>query len=197
MSLHFSIAHWDADLQAAEGLKVLLHRHYPEASIAMVPDKPRLKNVDGGAWLERIFRSLPEGFDHYFKIEPDVQILQAATKIPEEDWFGHVRYHEGTRRLIAYGGLWGFSRDAIDRVLQSGLLADTKYLSRDFTYDRYGKFILPGETPAPPLYSCDHIMADVMSRLSITPQQWDAVHLTFRESHREPIAHIGAIAFFN
>ena len=197
MRPHFSITHWDADLQAAEGLRVLLDQHYPDASIAMVPDSPRLKNVDGGAWLERVFRSFPEGFDHYFKIEPDVQVLRSATAFPEDGWYGHVLYHQPTKRLISYGGLWGFSWGTIDRVLQSGLLKDTKYLSRDFTYDRYGKYLLKGETPAPPLYSCDHIMADVMSRLSITPQQWNAVHLTFRESHRKPIADIRAIAFFS
>lgn len=201
MRLHFSITHWDADRQTAAILRDAIELNYPGSSIALVPDGVgglgRLKNIDGGAWIERIMRSFPPDFDRYFKIEPDVQILRAAAEFPDDDWLGYVRYHHEMKRLINFGGLWGFSRDAIDRVLQSGLLRNEKYLSRDWTYDRYGKFLLPGELPAPALYCCDHIMADVMAQLKMIPQQWDAVHLTFREHQREPIKDIGSIAFFN
>ena len=201
MPTHFSITHCHTDLRQASALQQTLKGFYPLASAALVPDgesyKDRLKATNGGQWIERVLRSFPTDCDRLFKIEPDVGIIRPCGPTPGNGWFGHVRHHQTLDRKIVFGGLWGMNRRSVADVLASEFLRDPKYLGEEWKYDRYGEWRLKGERKRPPIYCCDHIMADVMDRLGYAPVNWHGVHLTFRENGRTPIADLGQLAFFN
>ena len=97
------------------------------------------------------------------------------------DWFRHWSEPQGAIRPLLRGGLWGLNPKLVFRLLDSGILRDTKYLDDRFKYDRYGRFRLSGETIAPPIYHCDTIMADAMDRLGIAPTHRNEIYLMFRE----------------
>lgn len=193
MRIHFSICYWLGDWQEVPRLYREIRALFPEASIAFVPDgitplrlvvvpsSRRLKAIDGGAWLQRIFESCPSDCDLFFKVEPDISLKRMPSHWPEADWFGHLSKPVGAVRPLLRGGFWGLTREAVQRLLQSWFLQDEMYFAGRFKYDRYGRFLLPGEEPAPQVYHCDSIMAAVMDRVGILPTHWDEIYLTFRE----------------
>jgi hypothetical protein len=193
MNLHFSICYWAGDWQGVPRLYKEIRKRFPLATIAFVPDgitplnligvprNKRLKPIDGGAWLERILRSCPQGCDLFFKVEPDITFQRTPIYWPDGDWFGHWSKPVGAVRPLLRGGFWGLNPVAVERILHSWLLQDALYLSDRFKYDRYGRFLLPGEEPGDPVYHCDSIMAAVCDRLGIEPTNWEEIYLNFRE----------------
>ena len=106
---------------------------------------------------------------------------------PDAEWFGHLSEPHGAVRPLLRGGFWGFKRQVVRKILGSLILHDVEYLREFNKYDRYGRFILPGEEPAPMIYHCDTIMASVMARLEIPPTPWDEIYLKFREPLPEDV----------
>ena len=165
---------------------------FPKESIALVPDGPaplvspitiaptRLKPIDGGAWLRRIFETCPADCDLFIKVEPDITLRRVPT-FPDAEWFGHLSRPPLSARPLLRGGFWGLKREVVQALLDSQILQDKNYLNTAYKYDRYGRFRLPGEESAPMVYHCDTIMASAMSRLGIVPTSWDEIYLTFRE----------------
>lgn len=193
MRLHFSICYWEGDWRGVARLYQEIRSLFPQASIAFVPDgitplrlvgvppSRRLKAVDGGAWLQRIFESCPVDCDLFFKVEPDITLRRMPSHWPDGEWFGHLSKPVGAVRPLLRGGFWGLTREAVQRLLESWVLQDEVYLNDRYRYDRYGRFLLPGEVPAAPVYHCDTIMAAAMERVGILPMHWDEIYLTFRE----------------
>jgi hypothetical protein len=196
MNLHFSICYWSGDWPNVAPLVNQIKALFPQATIAFVPDgrsplaqtgNSHLKSKDGGAWIERILNTCPRNCDLFFKVEPDITFKRLPTHWPDADWFGHWSKPVGAKHPLLRGGFWGFRPVAVERILQSWLLQDECYLADRYKYDRYGRFLLPGEVPGPPVYHCDSIMASVCDRVGIGPTPWSEVYLNFREPVPENI----------
>ena len=194
--IHFAICYWEGDWRSVPRLYREIRSLFPNASIALIPDgltplpttiEPiRLKPIDGGAWLRRIFETCPDDCDLFCKVEPDITIRRVPT-FPNAEWFGHLSQPHGAVRPLLRGGFWGLKRRAVQSLLKSQVLYDSGYLREFNKYDRYGRFLLPGEKPAPMIYHCDTIMASAMNHLDIPPTPWDEIYLKFREPLPEDV----------
>ena len=192
MRLQFSICYWEGDWQSVPKLYDEIRSLFPDALITLVPDgltplptptgtsTIRLKAIDGGAWLSRIFGTCSNECDLFFKVEPDIT-LRRVFNVPDADWFGHLSKPRGAVRPLLRGGFWGLKRESVKRLLDSRILLDKAYLNDCYKYDRYGRFLLSGEHTGLPIYHCDTIMASVMNRLGILPTNWNEIYLSFRE----------------
>ncbi len=124
-----------------------LRRHYPAARVILRSDgdpDPRLPilaqryRVDfreeahlfgienGGAVLERMFELFLERPTRYlFKIDPDTVIHRRFRHLPSRSGlFGTRQGDEETPSI--QGGCMGFTRDAAERILRSGMLRDRR-----------------------------------------------------------------------
>lgn len=154
----------DEDLVAR--LLAQLIRHYPSADRLIVPDEPRLKNVQTGAWTHR-YLSMALNFPEpsptnplspstFIKIDPDTCVWKNI-KVPDAAWFGQL----SPDRSFVFGGACGFSRKTAQRLVASGLLLENS----QFTYQWKGEMV-----------SCqDLIVAKAMKQLGIKPTRWPDV----------------------
>lgn len=143
--------------------------HYPEASLTVIPDEPRLKTTLTGEWTQRYLeRGLATNADVVVKIDPDTCIWRRA-EIPGTDWFGTIN-----DKAFVRGGACGFSRSAAERLVASGLLLE----KAPFYYARYSKFRWPHEEESDEIISCqDRIVGRAMSELKIPPSDWPGVFI--------------------
>jgi hypothetical protein len=124
------------------------------------------------------------------KLDPDSYIWRSC-EIPSDDWFGHVHSTHipflGSRFDFIAGGAMGFSRGAIERMVESRFLLDKKYDHEKGFYNRYKqykKFGDPvGETDL--IRREDWVIGDVCRRLKIKATSWDGVYCVQDEEQVE------------
>jgi hypothetical protein len=160
MQLSFAITTYkdNSDLAISD-----LTRFYPGAYVFKFNDcVEHLKTPDqAGKWTERYLRAfLASDADILIKIDPDTAVLRPAVNFPTSDMFGEC--------VLGFplGGAIGYSRVGAQKIVDSNLLQDAKYTTKDYTYSWKG-----GEQ-----VSCqDKIMRDIVNRLSLSVAVWNEV----------------------
>lgn len=136
----------------------------------------RLKTVpNGGAWTQRwMAEVLKTNSDIYIKIDPDTYIQGTVTTFPDADVFGS--WANGRVNFMFFGGAVGYTKHALQTITASGLLLDPKYKDNKYGYQRWGRFLKPGETASTELVaSQDLILSEVEKALVLTQAAWTAV----------------------
>lgn len=103
-------------------LPILARRHSVDFR-----DEPRLFNVEnGGAVIERMLVIFFEKPTRYlFKIDPDTVVHRRFRYLPVlSGLFGTLQCEQETPSV--QGGCMGFTRDAAEQILQSGMLRDSR-----------------------------------------------------------------------
>jgi hypothetical protein len=129
----------------------------------------------GGLWIERYFRHfLKTRESRLIKVDPDTAVNR-ATSLLDAPVFSAFR---GDRILA--GPAIGFSRDTVQKVVDSALLHDPKYTASKYAYHRFIPPLLkPGEEQSFDAIALqDEIITDVVARLGIEPIEWSAVSFT-------------------
>jgi hypothetical protein len=83
----------------------------------------RLKVIEAGAlWWQRVFEAgLSLGTRHILKVDPDTRFNRPARDWPTEDCFGHHIGRPGIVGEHIQGGVQGFQRIAVERIVNSGI----------------------------------------------------------------------------
>lgn len=181
MSVTFVINYVQSNQPAAAALRGKLTSLYPASTnILMIEDNPRIKVVGhGGEWTQRwLTQALATDGDPIIKIDPDILVPRAVTSFPTADVFGHILiYADGSTHCC--GGTFGISRACAQKIVDSKLLLDEKYLAPFYTY------VWNGETVA----FQDRIFADVCKRLGIKMTRCSEMWMEFFQSPRDPKQH--------
>lgn len=131
-----------------------------------------------GFWTERYFRHfLKTRESRLIKLDADTTVNRAAS-IPNTPVFSAWRQTHG-RRVLA-GPAIGFSRDTVQKIVDSGFLHDGKYATSAYAYHRFLPPLLkPGEDQSFDAIALqDEIVTDVVERLGIEPTEWADVSFT-------------------
>ena len=164
------------DENFAEFCKGIHSLHYE------VGDRRKLSIEFGGAWVERFMARCLElsDFDILLKIDPDTKFFRRFNYFPNEDYFGNRRKSKYASEYDhIQGGCKGFKREAVERILESGLLQDEFYKGNmKFAYNRFSQiYIRPGEEPEDSLLMVeDALIWDVVKRIGGTIGEWDEVN---------------------
>lgn len=177
------------DVELAETVISEIRQYFPESPIIQLSDIPHRLKVPkfGGAWTKRYLSSFMAKCSSplLIKIDPDCGVYKNLTSFPSTELFGQY-----DKNKVLYGGILGFSREAVKKILDSKLLDDSEYLKPKNEY-KYHRFIPPnlkaGEVRDPIVVSRqDIILGDVVSRLALTTAEWNDVFVT--PVHTRPAA---------
>lgn len=140
-ALGFVINYVDADKSDADKMRFELARIYPEASVVMIYDNPRLKTPKTvGHWIARYLTALETNV--IIKIDPDAEIIDR----PKIRFSGNVfcckkwRSVSGVRGYIPHAGVIGFSKECAYRVAQEAIKPE--YENYPKTRDDYNEEIV-------------------------------------------------------
>ncbi len=128
-----------------------------------------------GFWTERYFRHFLKSTEkRIIKVDPDTTVNRVASLL-DAPVFSAFRGN----RILA-GPAIGFSRDTVQKIVDSGLLHDTKYAASAYAYHRFTPPLLkPGEEQSFDAVALqDEIITDVVARLGIEPTEWSDVSFT-------------------
>lgn len=144
----------------------------------------------GGAWVERMFRTFLENSDasYLLRVEPDTLLQFCFKAVPKCDVTGNVLAIDDQRSYI-HGGCVLFSREAVKKIVESGLLSDSKYAENvEFGYRKYQPpYLLEGEQPSWELHGAqDVIFSDVVARLKLHTENWNEIYSRVRETCPTP-----------
>lgn len=140
----------------------------------------RLKpQINGGAWLERIFKTYLESSEaeYLIKIEPDTTIFRTFTSIPNTEIAGTLIQIPDGRELV-HGGCVLFKREVVQKIVRLRLLENPKYkFDRRFGYRRYEPpYLQEGEVRSSEwIISGDAVLADIIQELNISVENWTEV----------------------
>jgi hypothetical protein len=178
----FAINVYQNEAQAT-ALSAKLKALYPESQISLISDEgpSHLKTADkAGQWTERWLKAfiaqLAPQANVCIKVDPDVAAVKAVTEFPVADIFGPLMIFPDGASLV-YGIAMGITRQAAQKILDSGLLRDAKYTAEGFTYvNSRGVRV-----------SCqDLITADIIRRLNLKVAEWQDVHAHAKQPPRNP-----------
>jgi hypothetical protein len=158
----------------------LFKRFCDRNGVVLVETETRLKLPKyGGLWLQRLFEEalIRTRSEILIRTEGDTRLHRAFDYFPEAD-IGGTLSHQIPR--FPRGGCVFWRREALEKIVQSGLLGDPKY--KDFcSYSRYGKWRHEGEKEDwTPILCSDQIIGDVIARLGLRLTAWDEVNIQFR-----------------
>jgi hypothetical protein len=144
------------------------------------PGSLPLKAHPGGMWflraLQVCYNIVGPEFDYLIKVDPDTQIKRPFKYFPAgADFFGNIR-HKASDHL--QGGCLGFSRHAVEAILDSGLLFDRCYEdNKKYSYQRFKPpYLRKGELWSESWISIeDFILWDIAKRLNLKVAEWDEV----------------------
>ncbi len=174
----FAMTYCERDAALVNKSQAALESLYPEARVIVIADNPRIK-LPGfqGQWTERWMKAaLATDADIIVKIDPDTRAMRVAT-FPTEDVFGQMAptgaYYPNSNGIIS-GGAIGFQQAAVQKIVDSGFLRDTKYDVKPYATEerRFG-------TPRETILLQDFITHDVAERLNLTKGDWPGLHLKF------------------
>jgi hypothetical protein len=128
----------------------------------------RLKVLDkGGGWWNRHFKKAAAfQFDYFFKIDPDTRIHRKFNFFPSYDFFGCKEWTN------IQGGIQGFRRSAVDKILGSGLL-DSALLQNPETWATTA--VAQAYVRESGQISTDYMMMYIIHRLKISWGNWEEV----------------------
>jgi hypothetical protein len=136
----------------------------------------RLKAVRHGCrWWQRFFTTALRYDWHYcFKMDPDTRLHRPFRCMPENlDVFGTVE-----RECDVQGGLQGFRRECVRRVVDSGVCLDPVYAD----VAAWGTAMTRNYTRNTGQISTDHSLAHIVRRLKLTWGAWDEVDCQWRKT---------------
>ncbi len=141
-----------------------LNSFYPESRLVVCCDKrDRIKLPQfRGRWTERWMKAaLATPCDRIMKVDPDTRCLGRIAEWPEADMFGMVspRHTYWDLEGVPYGCALGFSRDAVQRIVDSGLLLGPQYQGKPYIALRNDKEWISLQDP---------IVWDVARKLGLT-----------------------------
>lgn len=145
-----------------------LREFYPKSPVVLCSDEDeRLKLPElCGAWTERWMKGcMKTDADIIVKLDPDTRAYNRVSEWPESDVFGvwapiGVYAALGAPHTI-YGAAIGFQRHGVKRILDSGLLRDSKYK----------KFAWEGVSIQDP------IVTDIVKTLGLSVSPWSGLHI--------------------
>lgn len=128
----------------------------------------RLKVLDsGGAWWHRLFRKAASyPFDYFFKIDPDTRIHRRFKFFPEWELFG------SKDSVNIQGGIQGFRRSAVDKIIRSRLL-DSPALKNPETWARND--VTKAYVRKTGQISTDFVLMYIIHQLGMTWGDWKEV----------------------
>ena len=175
----FAITYWQKDAALAQKSAAALKQIYPTAQVLVIEDNPHLKLAQfGGQWTERWMKAaLATEADVIIKLDPDTRATNAVTTFPTTDVFGQeapVNTYWPKSSNILCGGAIGFQAAAVQKIVASGFLLDSKYTQKPYVTEerRFG-------TPRETISLQDPIVADVVQRLSLTTGNWPGLSIKF------------------
>jgi len=178
---------------------------YPSATIACIGDgvdPPELRSIaqqvgayyiagdrlklakHGTRWSKRMFRiALELEADPLIKMDADAWLWRRFNHFPDADLAGTLTCYLRQRLHLVRGGAMMFSRNAIEQILDSGMLDDQEYLDcTRYAYYRYAEWLLEGEERSDELlYSENCTVASIAAKLGLKQVDWAEVHACFRE----------------
>lgn len=170
----------------AQKLSAKLTSLYPQSSVCLISDETEhLKTQDkAGAWTERWLKAfvgdglLYPGVNVCIKVDPDVTPYKAVTEFPEADVFGaqHI-FRDGS--FMVLGGAMGITRQAAQKILDSGFLHDKKYTGDEYTYPSKGAMVSLQ----------DKIVSDIIVRLKLKVGHWHDVYAHVRQAPQNPASY--------
>ncbi len=185
-----------------------LRRHYPRSRVILRSDgdadprlhvlaeryeadfraEPRLFVIEnGGAVIERMLVMFFERPTRYlFKIDPDTVIHRRFKYLPARGGlFGTLQLEHVTPSV--QGGCMGFTRDAAERILQSGMLRDGRLREpARFVNDSPYFVRMADRAQRLGLASFDWMVPWAASELGIPMYSFDEVNSGWREAPRNP-----------
>lgn len=184
------------DVVLAERLLRQIRAHYPRNVIFCISDgfseSHRIKQLQtefnfisiegrriklfkyGGLWLDRQFRVLLNNStsDYVIKLDPDAILQGKISEFPNADISGSLIVR--ANKLVVDGGCRIYSKEAIQKIMDSKLLKDAKYSSDSiYGYRRFSKPYLNEHELEEDAYisSEDQIMGDLIQRLGLSVKQ--------------------------
>src|SRR5215831_4788808 len=185
-----------------------LRRHYPDSRVILRSDgdpdprlsrmaqlnqidfrrEPRLFGIEnGGAVIERMLVLLLEKPSQYlFKIDPDTAFHRRFKYLPVRSGvFGTLQCEPESPSV--QGGCMGFTRDAAERILKSGLLRDSRLSEpHRFVDDSPYFFRMADRAHRCGLASFDWIVPWAATELGIPLYRFDEVNSGWRQPPPNP-----------
>jgi hypothetical protein len=184
-----------------------LNRYYPGVEVIVISDGPydkrslavakefniqlkviegerlKAKQTGGCEFTQRNFEVLlrESNSQIFIKLDPD-SYINYSCGIPDVDWFGHV--HFASISYLRYnfnfiaGGAMGFSRNVVEKIVNSQLLLNEKYDNQGGFYDRYKRYKKFGDPLGERdlLRREDWVIGSVCQSLKIEATHWDDVY---------------------
>lgn len=184
--LTFAMTYCDRDAALAQKSADAVRALYPDASVIVIEDNPRLKLAQfGGQWTERWMQAaLATDANIIVKLDPDTRALRTVTHFPMALVFGQMAsvgtYHPNSEGMIL-GGAIGFKRFLVEKIVDSGFLRDAKYTKEPYVREerRFGD---PKEMVA----MQDPIVHDITQRFGLSEGVWDGLDLMMSWDEARP-----------
>jgi hypothetical protein len=176
--LFFAMNYCERDKTLASKSMSACQKLYPNDLVVGIPDTPRLKLAQfGGQWTQRWMEAALADAEAeiIIKIDPDTRALKACRAFPTTDIFGQLApegtYYPKSNGIIC-GGAIGFTRAAVQKIVDSKLLLDPKYTQKPYWTEerRFG-------TPREHIALQDPIVHDIAQRLNLSEGAWDGLDL--------------------
>ncbi|MBW4514588.1 MAG: hypothetical protein KME11_05125 [Timaviella obliquedivisa GSE-PSE-MK23-08B] len=136
----------------------------------------------GGQWVKRLINlSTQTKAKHIIRVEGDTQIWRRFKKFPAADVAGTIAYSHKIQAFYPRGGCVYFSRQAIDKLLES-VLNDDRYKDASiYSYPRYSAFRYAEEPRnEQPILLGDLVLGDAIARSGLNLKNWSEVSIQFR-----------------
>jgi hypothetical protein len=132
-----------------------------------------------GKWTERWMRAYLDQTDAplVIKLDPDTGVFKALASFPGADVFGKYSYLTNSD-LEMLGGCVGFTRRAVEKILDTKMLGQYRFSLAGYTYPRFApNRLLPGEGPEERQFISvqDRIVSYIVKHLKLSLADWPQV----------------------
>lgn len=205
--LCFIVNHWEHDALLALRVVEQIREHHPGSQVIVISDGnwdgvddlwdlpdlivgDRIKNQPSmaGAWIERYMKAFLERSTakYLIRVDADTILHRPIAFIPDTDHFGHIAVNSHPPFVNQAG--CGYTRSAIKRILNSGLLTMPEYGQPPYLYQRFGiTKRWEWEEPSNELFIYgDRILQSINYRLGLSVGGWSECLVNFREIPGNP-----------
>lgn len=139
--------------------------------------------VRGAEWWQRTFLAgLAMETQHVIKIDPDTSFNRTIASWPDFDCFGTVACR-GSNREHVQGGVQGFQRSAIEKIVASGICLKPEF--RDVEYWAWDRSSVPLLKRTKYL-STDQTLRRILLELKLQWGSWSEVRSLFGHAPQNP-----------